>query len=287
MSVSDRGTTVTEYTPEPLLRSPGKLFRSMWHDLLASRELAWRLTVRDISAAYRRSMLGVLWAFIPPIAMALVFIVLKRASVVQSGETPIPYAASVMIGTVLWQLFTQSLNAPLKSVTANRVMLTRINFPREALIVAAIGRVGFDFCVRLVILAVVFIVFGIPLSWGVLGALFPILMLMMLGIMIGMLLTPLGMLYTDITSALPVMTGLWFFLTPVVYQSPKAGVLSWLVRFNPVSPLLLNARGLATGQGLVDPTGLAVVSGVTCVGLLAMWLLYRISLPILTERIGA
>ncbi|MEO1431740.1 MAG: hypothetical protein AAFV71_22315 [Cyanobacteria bacterium J06633_8] len=31
------------YTPESLLKHPGKLFQQMWFDLLASRELAWRL----------------------------------------------------------------------------------------------------------------------------------------------------------------------------------------------------------------------------------------------------
>ncbi len=41
------------YTPESLLRHPKQLFQQMWRDLLASRELAWRLMVRDISAQYR------------------------------------------------------------------------------------------------------------------------------------------------------------------------------------------------------------------------------------------
>jgi lipopolysaccharide transport system permease protein len=53
------------YTPESILRRPRELFRQMWRDLLASRELAWRLIVRDISAQYRQSFLGVAWAFLP------------------------------------------------------------------------------------------------------------------------------------------------------------------------------------------------------------------------------
>jgi lipopolysaccharide transport system permease protein len=44
------------YTPDSQLRKPGKLLKSMWHDLLASHELAWRLMVRDTSAQYRQSM---------------------------------------------------------------------------------------------------------------------------------------------------------------------------------------------------------------------------------------
>ena len=55
------------YSPDSQVRQPRQLAQEMWHDLLASRELAWRLLVRDISAQYRQSFLGVFWAFVPPL----------------------------------------------------------------------------------------------------------------------------------------------------------------------------------------------------------------------------
>lgn len=47
------------YTPESELAHPRRLWREMVRDLWAGRELAWRLAVRDISAQYRQSALGV------------------------------------------------------------------------------------------------------------------------------------------------------------------------------------------------------------------------------------
>ncbi len=44
---------ITFYAPESQLRHPIALFKRMYWDLLASRDLAWRLFVRDISAQYR------------------------------------------------------------------------------------------------------------------------------------------------------------------------------------------------------------------------------------------
>ena len=113
---------LTVYTPESQLRYPSRLFGCMWQDLLSSRELAWRLTVRDITARYRRSLLGVTWAIFPPIAAGLVFIFLQRTAVFDPGETRVPYPVFVMCGTILWQLFTRSLNAPLKVITANAAL---------------------------------------------------------------------------------------------------------------------------------------------------------------------
>ena len=109
-STDDLPLVVYETTSQ--IRTPGLLLRSMWQDVKASRELSWRLFVRDLSAQYRQSLLGVFWAFVPPIITSVIFIVLQSRNIVNFGETDIPYPVYVLVGTILWQLFTESLNAP-------------------------------------------------------------------------------------------------------------------------------------------------------------------------------
>lgn len=278
---------VVVYTPESQLRKPGLLLRSMWRDLRASRELAWRLFVRDISARYRQSLLGVLWAFLPPIVIGLVFIILQSKKVVNFGETDIAYPVFVLVGTTLWQLFADSLNAPLKSVTRAKAMLAKINFPREALIVSAFYDVLFSLLIKSIVLVGVFIFFQVQVTWGLLLAPLAILMIIVLGMTLGLLLTPLGMLYTDVSSGLVVLTQFWFFLTPVIYPPPQSFPYSLVATLNPVSPLLIGARDLAT-KGVLENVGpFLFISGLTFVVLLFAWLMYRISLPIMIERISA
>ncbi|MDY6955026.1 MAG: ABC transporter permease, partial [Thermodesulfobacteriota bacterium] len=212
---------VVVYTPESKLRSPLIMATEMWRDLLASRELAWRLMVRDISAQYRQSFLGIFWAFLPPIAMALVFVVLNSRKVINIAETNIDYPAFAMFGTVLWQVFVDSLNAPLKVVTAAKPMLAKINFPKEALILSGLGQTLFNLSIKLLILVAVFVIFKIPLTWGVPLSILAIVDLVLLGTMFGLLITPVGVLYTDVAQGLSLITGLWFFVTPVVYPPPE------------------------------------------------------------------
>lgn len=56
----DRPLKETVYTPNSELLNFPRLLRHMGRDLLVSRELAWRLLVRNISAQYRQSLLGTL-----------------------------------------------------------------------------------------------------------------------------------------------------------------------------------------------------------------------------------
>jgi len=278
---------VAVYTPESQLRKPGLLLRSMWQDLQASKELAWRLFVRDFSARYRQSLLGVFWSFLPPIITGLVFIILQAKKVVNFGETDIPYPVFVLVGTTLWQLFTESLNAPLKSVQMAKSMLAKINFPREALIVSAFYDVLFNLLIKSVILVGIFLIFGVQATWGLLLAPLAVMMIILLGMTFGLLLVPLGMLYTDVTSGLMVITQLWFFVTPVVYPPPQSFPYSLVATLNPISPLLIGARDLATKGTLANTEAFLVVSGLTFAALFLGWVIYRAAAPIIIERMGA
>jgi lipopolysaccharide transport system permease protein len=277
---------VVVYDTTSQIRTPGLLLRSMWQDVKASRELSWRLFVRDISAQYRQSLLGVFWAFVPPIITSVIFIVLQSRGIVNFGETDIPYPVYVLVGTILWQLFTDSLNAPLKSVSMAKPLLAKINFPREALIISAVYFVVFNLLIKLVILAVILVIYQVPLTWGLWLAPMPIFMLVLLGIGAGLLLTPLGMLYTDVAASLTIIVQLLFFVTPVVFPLPQTFPF-FLAILNPVSPLLIAARDLITKGEITNIVPFVVISGLTIVALFAAWVVYRIALPIIIERMSA
>lgn len=275
------------YTPESQLRRPQLLLRQMWLDLLASRELAWRLMVRDISAQYRQSFLGVIWAFIPPIVMAAGFTFANQANVINVGETSLPYPAYVMFSTALWQTFVEAINGPVQAVTTAKPMLARVKFPREALILSKLGEVFFNFGIKLILIISLFIWFGIPVTWTVILAPVALIHLVLLGTFIGVMLSPFGVLYQDISKGLTLFTGFWLFLTPVVYPVPSEGVFRYLVKFNPVTPLLVTTRELATTGLLTQTVAFWVVSLITIVGLFLTWIGFRLAMPFVVERVSS
>ena len=275
------------YTPESMLRRPIQLFKQMWRDLLASRELAWRLMVRDISAQYRQSFLGITWAFLPPIVMAVGFTLAGNANVINIGQTDIPYPAYVMFSTALWQTFVEALNGPVQAVTTAKPMLARVNFPREAIILAKVGEVLFNFAIKLILIVGLFLWFRIPVSWTVILAPVALIHLIMLGTFIGTLLSPLGVLYQDVSKGLTIVTGFWLFLTPVVFPVPSEGTFGALVRLNPVTPLLVTTRELATTGVISDASRFWVVSVITIVGLLLTWVAFRLAMPYVIERVSS
>lgn len=275
------------YTPESRIRHPIRLLREMRRDLLASRELAWRLLVRDISAQYRQSLLGILWAFFPPIITAMGLVVAKSAGAINVGATDIPYPAYVMFSMSLWQTFMEALNGPLAAVSAAKPMLAKINFPKEAIILAKLGEVFFNFGIKLILIVGLFVWFKISVTWSVLLAFVALIHLVILGTAIGLLLAPFGALYGDVGRLIPLILTPWLLLTPVIYPVPKQGWFGTVVSWNPVTPLLVTARDLATSGVVSDPAGFWLVSGLSFGLLFVAWVLYRLSMPFIIERMSS
>ena len=274
------------YTPESPIRHPGRLVAAMWQDLLASRELAWRLFVRDLSAMYRQSFFGYLWAFMPPILAAAPWVFLNSQKIVNVRETGIPYAAFVLTGTMLWQSFMDALNAPLKQTSGAKSMLSKINFPKEALLLAGLADTLWNVLIRMVVLVPVFIVYQVPVSGSLLWAPLGVLSLVLFGMALGLVITPVGLLYTDVGRGIQIVGGVGMLLTPVVYPPAQSGLGGWLAAWNPLSPVLVTARDWLTSQPTLLLDGFWWVTAGAFVLFIVSWFFYRLTLPILVERMG-
>ena len=282
----DRPLKETVYSPDSELLNPGRLLGNMVSDLVASRELAWRLFVRNISAQYRQSLLGYFWAFIPPLFSTLIWVFLNSQNILDVGDTGMPYPLFVLTGTVLWQTFADALDSPLKLVSESKAMLAKINFPREALILTSIGLVLFNFAIRVVLLVFVFALYKVSPPTTILLVPIGVFSMVLLGLMVGLLLTPFGVLYHDIGRGLAIGTQAWFFLTPVIYPVPQASWAATLVKLNPVTPLLQTTREwLVTGQSTQFSAFLWVTGG-SLIFLFIGWVFYRIAMPHLIARMS-
>jgi lipopolysaccharide transport system permease protein len=278
---------LTVYSPDSAVRRPGVLLRAMFADVVRSRELAWQLAVRDISAQYRQAFFGILWAFVLPLANATTWIFLSRSGVVSVGATSMPYVAFVATGTVFWAIFMDALNAPLQQTQAARGMLAKLNFPREALILSGMLQTLFNAAIKLVALFAALALFGTSMAASAWLVPLGVLPLMIVGTALGLVLTPLGVLYGDVGRALPLLSQFMMYVTPVVFPIPNAGWARVVLSANPLSPVFGTLRAWITGAPAIDLASFFVVTGVASCFLFVFWTAYRVAIPIVIERIGA
>jgi len=263
------------------------MFGEMLRDIRSGQDLAVRLTIRDIKALYRQSFLGLLWAFIIPLGNTVTWIFLNGSGIVSLGDTGIPYPIYVFTGTMIWAVFSESLLAPIKKINANKATIAKVNFPREAIVMSAIYESLFNAIIKILILVVAVAAMGYSGSWSLLLLPVGILSLVLAGTAIGLVLTPIGTLYSDISKGLPLLLQFLMYTTPVVYAIPDGGLTGKIVNNNPLTPLVCTARDWLTGQPTPFLEGYLWVNLGTIIILAFMMVVFRLAIPILVERMNA
>lgn len=263
------------------------LIQETLSDLFNSHFLAYQFAKRDISSQYRQSYLGIIWLFVTPIASAAVWIFLDGSGTLNIPDTGLPYPVYVFSGTLIWSIILESINSPTTSTNGSRNILSKINFPKEALILSGTYKLLFNSAVKIILLFVFIFVFGVGFHWSLLW--FPLVLLaaVMVGTAIGLFLTPIGLLYTDVSRLVTMAFSLIMYLTPVVYAIPKSGLMKTVMSYNPFTPLVTTIRAVVVGQ---EPEFLNYFLGLTAFGfvlLIVSLVIYRISIPVIIERLSA
>lgn len=282
-----RDLKVTVYSPKSSLTNPVKMARALLADLFGSRELAWRLAVRDISAQYRQAALGILWAFILPLVNTFTWVFLSESGIVSLSETDIPYPVYVFVGTMLWQILVDAINAPLNETTAAKAMLAKLNFPREAIIMSGIYKTLFNALIKVLLVIIAISFFGIYPGWTLLWLPVALFSLILVGTSIGLLITPVGILYTDIGKAIPLFMQFLMYVTPVVFAMPQSGLAATIFKLNPFSYLILTSRSWITSTPVEFLDGFIIVNILFFILMLIVMVIYRLAMPILIERMSA
>ncbi|WP_370479340.1 ABC transporter permease [Tamlana flava] len=261
-----------------------KLLKASLKDIYGSRFLAKQITVRDIKAQYRQSYFGILWAFIMPLTTAFVWIFLSSSGTVKLSDTDVPYPVFVFSGTLLWSVLRQAINTPAQSTQGARGLLSKINFPKEALVVSGVYKLLFDTSFKMGLLLVLMLIYGMPFQWGLL--LFPLslLVIILVGIAIGLLLTPFSMLYTDVGKVVSLGLSFIMYITPVVYVVPPSGMMKTLMELNPFTALITVTRDVLLGGDFVYLSYFGVIFLITIPVLALALVWYRLSIPVIVER---
>ena len=257
----------------------------MVQETLASRELIWRFFLRDFSVRYRQSILGYLWAIVPPILSTATFAWLNRANILPVKGTGLPYPLFVLLNTAVWQLFAGGLASATQSLSNAGSLITKINFPRESLVISAFGQSIFEFLIRAVLLFIAFVLFRTVPHWTI--VLVPVLLVPLCALTLGLgfICSMVNGVVRDAGQAITLLLGVWMFLTPVVYPPPASGLSLRASLINPMSAYIVAAQDLVIKGHLTQPVGLAAASVLSMVLLAIGWRVFHLTETRIAERV--
>ena len=284
--LEDKKLSVTVYEKQRKINLV-KLLGQTLTDFFGSHFLALQLTRRDVSAQYRQSYFGILWLFITPLASAAIWVFLNSSGTITITDTGVPYPVYAFSGTLIWSILLESINAPMASTNAARGIISKINFPKEALVLSGIYKLLFNSSFKVLLQVVIIFAFGVGFHWSLLLLPLVLVMAVVFGTSLGLLITPIGLLYSDVSRLISMGLSLLMYVTPVVYGIPKTGIMKTIMTYNPFTPFILTSRDVAVGG---SPEFLNYFLGLTGLGIVLFFIglvIYRVSIPVIVERLSA
>jgi lipopolysaccharide transport system permease protein len=240
-------------------RSGGEVLRELWE----YRELLVFLSWRDVAVRYKQTILGLSWVLLQPLlTMAVFSLVFGRLARLPSDG--VPYPLFVFCGLLPWQLFAFALGSSANSLVSNERLVTRVYFPRLLLPIAAVLAGLPDFALSLGVFALLMAYYGVALGWTALALPALCLLVLAAATALGVALAALNAQFRDVKHALPFLTQLWMFATPIAYSTsllPDRWQVLWAL--NPLTGIVAGFRWALLGPEL--PVTLILVSGIITV----------------------
>jgi lipopolysaccharide transport system permease protein len=233
------------------------------------RELLLFLAWRDLKTRYAQTTIGFAWAIIQPVAMMLLF-TLVFSNFAKLPSDGVPYPLFVYAGLLPWGYFSRSLDKSSFSMVAESNLISKVYFPRIIVPISAtlVGLV--DFAIAFVLLLIMMAFYGVMPSWEALFIPVFLLLTMLTSLAVSLWLAALFVRFRDIAAAMPLVTQIWMFATPVVYPASLIpDQWKWLNNLNPMAGVI---EGFRWALLKTPPPGLDTLA-VTTVFVSAMLLL--------------
>jgi lipopolysaccharide transport system permease protein len=241
------------------------------HRLLYLRDLLSELVLRDIKLRYKRSLLGIAWSLLNPLAQLLVFSFIFRLVLPLNIDH---YASFLFTGLLAWNWFQTSLYAAAGAIIDNRDLIRRPGFPPIVLPVVTVTANFIHFVLALPILLLFLFFSNVQITAAILAlpAIFVVQFLFTLSL--SYFIAALHVTFRDTQYLMGIVLLLSFYLSPVFYDTSSIPErYQGLYGLNPMAILIGAYRDLLLNGRLPDVITLLILS-LTSAGLL--WLGYRV-----------
>jgi lipopolysaccharide transport system permease protein len=220
-------------------------------ELWRYRELLYFLIWRDIKVRYKQAALGATWAIIQPVTSMIIFSVIFGHLAGISPEYHVPYPLFVFAGLLPWLYFSSSLAQSSTSVVGNSNLVTKVYFPRLLIPLASIVVPVIDFMIAFCVLIAMFLWYGRLPHWHAIVTPVFLGMALLTALGVGLWLSALNVRYRDVPYAVPFLTQIWLYASPVIYGVTLVPARwRWLLALNPMTGVIDGFRWAVLGRGL-------------------------------------
>jgi lipopolysaccharide transport system permease protein len=193
----------------------------MIRKLFSHKNLISQFTKREIISRYKGSYLGVLWSFVTPLLMLLiytfVFSEIFKSKWSPSSDSKLEFAFLVFCGLIIFNIFAEVITRAPSVVISNPNYVKKVIFPLEILPVVILLSSLFQSFISFMILLIGLYLYLGTLHWTVVLLPLVLVPIILLTIGLGWILASLGVFFRDIGQIIGLVVQATMLLSPIFY----------------------------------------------------------------------
>ena len=172
------------------------------------------LVKRDFKAKYKRTVLGMAWSILSPL---LTLLIMRLVFTNFFGRSTPHYTTYLFCGNLIFSFFSDSTNQGMTSLMGNAGIFTKVNVPKYLFLFSKNVQCLINFGLTLGVFFVFCILDHITFTWRFICLLYPICLLALFNVGVGMILSALFVFFRDIQYLWGVFTQLLMYMSAIFY----------------------------------------------------------------------
>lgn len=247
------------------------------------RRILWDMSIQQLKAKYAGSKLGLWWAVIVPLLLALSINLIFTAAFKVS--TP-RYYLFVLAGLIPWLFSTNALGEATNAFGANIALLKQAIFPREMVPFSAVFSSFLNFLIGLAFLLALFIApnYHVIKSLPLLFLIVFINLIFIAGL--SLLFSTINAFHRDLSYFLSIGFTIWFWITPIFYSLENIEFpFRWICLLNPMTYYVISYQQILFEAKMPDLFVLFIASALAFFSIIGGYLFFLKNEPLLLKRI--
>jgi len=214
----------------------------MLKEIYKYREFLKTNIKKDIRGKYKGSFLGVLWSFINPLLMSLVYAIVFP--IVLKSSQP-NYVTFIVIAILPWNWFTTTISQGTFCILGNSDIIKKVYFPRQILPISTATSGLINYIITIPIIIIFLLLSGIGLNFNILWIIPIALTQYILSLGIILITSCINVYIRDAEYIINFFITMLFYATPVLYSTslfPEK--YRWILYLNPMTTIINSYRDI-------------------------------------------
>ncbi len=187
----------------------------MFKKLKQHQFLFEELVKRDFKKKYKGTVLGMAWSVLSPL---LTLLVMRLVFTHFFGRTIEHYTIYLFCGNLVYTFFNESTTQGMSALLNNASIFTKVNIPKYLFVLSRNVQTLINFGLTLVVFFLFCVLDHITFTWKFIMLLYPITLLLLFNIGVGLILSALYVFFRDIQYLWRVCTLLIMYMSAIFYS---------------------------------------------------------------------